>query len=95
MGKPDKIIDDNEFNSIRIKGTITGIKLHLTKPNSHTGNADVERIHNSIVEKLRVKYKTEKQNRSIKQIMQKCIRNDNERYHSSTKFTPIAIQNNK
>ena len=97
MGKPAKIIADNEFNSIRIKELLdnTGIELHLTKPNSHTGNADVERLHNSIAEKCRIIYKTEKQNFSVKQIMQKCIRNYNERHHSVTKFTPTEIQNNK
>lgn len=93
IGKPDKIIADNEFKAIRIKEFLTeqGIELHLTKPNSHTGNADVERFHNTIAEKFRILYQTNK-DLPIPQLIQRSIRNYNERYHSSIKCTPNDVQ---
>jgi len=97
IGKPGKIIADNEFDSFRIKELLRqeGIELHLTKPNSHTGNSDVERLHNSLAEKFRITYKTEASNMSVKQIMQRAVRNYNERYHSTIKCTPSEAHNNK
>ncbi|GBP07762.1 Retrovirus-related Pol polyprotein from transposon 17.6 [Eumeta japonica] len=47
---------DNEFKAARIKEFLSqeGIQLHITKPNSHTGNADIERLHNTLAEKFRI-----------------------------------------
>lgn len=92
IGKPKKIVADNEFKAIRIKEFLEkeNIELHLTKPNSHTGNADIERLHNTIAEKFRILYKLER-NIPIKQLIQKAIRSYNERYHSSIKCTPSDV----
>lgn len=96
IGKPIKIIADNEFKAARIKEFLSqeGIQLHLTKPNSHTGNADIERMHNTLAEKFRIIYKSEK-HVPIKQIIQKAIRNYNSRYHSTIKSSPLDVQNGK
>lgn len=96
LGKPRKIIADNEFKTIRIKEFLNNenIELHLTKPNSHTGNSDIERFHSTIAEKFRILYKLEKEC-SVKQLIQKAIRNYNERFHSTIKYTPNEVHDNK
>lgn len=54
--KPIKIITDNELNSVNVKDFLRqeNIDIHFTKPNSHTGNSDIERLHSTISEKFRV-----------------------------------------
>lgn len=96
FGKPKKIVADNEFKALRIKEFLNNenIELHLTKPNSHTGNADIERFHNTIAEKFRIIYKMNKE-LSVKQLVQRTVRNYNERYHSSIKYTPNEVQEGK
>lgn len=92
VGKPKKIVADNEFKAVRIKEFLSqeNIELHLTKPNSHTGNADIERFHNTIAEKFRILYQSNK-NIPVKQLIQKTIRNYNDRYHSSIKCSPYDV----
>lgn len=94
IGKPQKIIADNEFKAIQIRELLNneGISLHLTKPNSHTGNGDIERFHNSIAEKFRI-LKVNKNNFSVQILIQQAIRNYNNRYHSTIKCTPNEVQN--
>ena len=96
VGKPRKIIADNEFKATRLKEFLDNenIELHLTKPNSHTGNADIERFHNTIAEKFRIMYKANKEI-PVKQLIQRSIRNYNERYHSTIKCTPKEVQQGK
>lgn len=93
LGKPKKIIADNEFKAIQIKNFLQeqNVALHLTKPNSHTGNGDIERFHNSLAEKFRILKLTEN-NLSCKQIIQRAVRSYNERFHSSIKDTPLNVQ---
>lgn len=92
IGKPGKIMADNEFKAIRVKEFLEkeNVELHLTKPNSHTGNADIERLHNTIAEKFRILNKIEKEI-PTKQLIQRAIRNYNNRYHSSIKCTPSDV----
>jgi len=52
------------------------------KPNSHTGNADVERFHNTLTEKIRIIY-LENKDLSIKDKVSKAI----EYYNNSFKET--------
>ena len=63
-----------------------GIQLHITKANSHTGYADKQSMHNTLVEKFRILYKTNKEI-LIKQLIQRAMQNYNRRYHSSIKYT--------
>lgn len=96
LGKPKKIVADNEFRTTRIKEFLDNenIELHLTKPNSHTGNAAIERFHNTVAEKFRIFYKQQK-DLTVKQLIQKAIRNYNDRIHSTIKYTPNEVHNNK
>lgn len=96
VGKPKKIVADNEFHSIYIKEFLQteNISLHLTKANSHTGNADIERLHSTIAEKFRI-LKFNRTNISVRRMIQKAVRNYNERVHSTIKFTPNDVQNRK
>ena len=63
----------------------------MTKPNSHTGNADIERLQITIAEKFRIMHKTNREI-PIKQLIQRTIRNYNERYHSAIRCTPNEVQ---
>lgn len=53
FGKPNKLIMDNEFRAEQLIEYLgkENIEVHLTKPNNHTGNADVERLHFTLLEK--------------------------------------------
>lgn len=88
-----KIITDNEFKSINIKDFLKneGIELHLVKSNTHTGNADIERLHNTLSEKIRVLYIEEK-SLGIKDKMSKAIEYYNNSFHSVTKEKPFVIE---
>lgn len=90
------VIDYRKLNDVTIddKYPLPNIELHLTKPNSHTGNSDIERFHSTIAEKFRILYKLEKEC-SVKQLIQKAIRNYNERFHSTIKYTPNEVHDNK
>lgn len=95
-GNFDKLITDNEFRSINIKDYLREehIQLHLVKPNSHTGNSDVERLHNTISERIRV-LNIDHKNISIKDKMSKAIEWYNNSYHSAIKEKPINVQEGK
>lgn len=87
FGKPQKIITDNEFASINIKDFFRtqGIALHFTKPNTHTGNSDIERFHSTLQEKL---VSMRKLDLTLLQKIHRAVSNYNDRYHSSIKMTP-------
>ena len=80
-----KLVTDNEFKSINIKDYLRNeeIELHLVKPNNHTGNADIERLHSTIGEL------------NIKEKMFKAVEWYNNSIHSTTKEKPINIQEGK
>lgn len=86
FNKPKKIIMDNEFKSEQVTRYLQqkGIEIHWTKPNSHTGNADVERLHSTLIEKIQAI----EEDISIEQKVQKAIGNYNDRYHSTIEMSP-------
>ncbi|XP_054746488.1 putative uncharacterized protein DDB_G0282499 [Anastrepha obliqua] len=90
-----KFVFDNEFNSLNVKEFLEkeGIEYHSTKPNSHTGNSDVERLNNTLTEKIRTLNIEEK--RPIIEQMAKTVYFYNNTYHTTTKSTPFEIQNHK
>lgn len=96
IGKPKKIVADNEFKAVQIKEFLQteDIMLHLTKPNSHTGNSDIERFHSTIAEKIRILI-LNKTRVSLRSKVQQAIRSYNQRVHSTIKFTPSDVQNQK
>lgn len=92
-GHFDKLITDNEFKSVNIKEYLRNenIVLHLAKPNSHTGNSDIERLHNTISEKIRI-MTSENITLSIKDKISKAIEFYNSSYHSVTKERPFDVE---
>lgn len=92
-GKMKKLVFDNEFDSRHIRDFCNkeNIEYHVTKPNSHTGNADVERLNNTITEKIRALNLEEKLPIRI-QIL-KAVELYNQTFHSTIKTTPLSVQN--
>lgn len=92
-GKMKKLVFDNEFNSQHIRDFCNeeNIEYHVTKPHSHTGNADVERLNNTITEKIRALNLEDKLPIRI-QIL-KAIEFYNKTFHSTIKTTPLSVQN--
>lgn len=95
LGKPNKIIADNEFNNIEIKNFCreNNIQIHFTKPNTHTGNSDVERFHSSLLEHFRILSVTQKEN-AFKVNLYKAVEKYNSTIHSTLKEKPYNIQFN-
>lgn len=58
MKKPEKIVLDNEsgFKSSLFTDFLDkqNIQYHFTTPNRHTGNSDIERLHGSLNEQIRI-----------------------------------------
>lgn len=94
--KPKKILAGNEFSGALMKNFFQKeqIILHLTKPHSHTGIADVERFHSTLIEKFRT-ITSGKSNLSARVVIQQAVRNYNNRYHSTIKCTPKEVQTHK
>lgn len=86
FGKLKKIIMDNELKSEQIKKYLQDkeIEIHWTKPNSHTGNADVERLNSTIIEKMQAI----EEDMSTEQKLYMVMGNYNDRYHSTIEMTP-------
>ena len=84
--KPKKIIMDNEFKSEQVKAFLIkkNIEVHWTKPNNHTGNADIERLHSTLIEKLQAI----EEDTTLEQMIQLAIGNYNDRYHSMIEMSP-------
>lgn len=92
-GNVTKFVLDNEFNNANVKGYLDqeGIQYHFTKPNSHTGNSDIERFNNTITEKIRIFNLEEKLPINTQVI--KAIKFYNNNYHSTIKCSPLDVQN--
>ena len=90
--KPLKIIADNEFKHINIKEFLNkeNVELHLVKSNSHTGNSDVERLNNSLTEKLRIL--NLEQTQPVRIQMLDAVKTYNNQYHSTIKCAPIKAE---
>lgn len=92
-GKMKKLVCDNEFNNVNVKQFCRNeeINIHFSKPNSHTGNSDVERLNNTITEKIRTLNIEEKL--PIREQIAKAIELYNNTYHSALKDTPLRAHN--
>ncbi|XP_055390591.1 uncharacterized protein LOC129619374 [Condylostylus longicornis] len=88
-----KLVTDNEFCSVNIKDYLRkeNIELNLVKPNSHTGNSDIERLHNTLSEKIRM-LGIENKDLNIKEKIFRALEWYNNSYHSTTREKPINIQ---
>lgn len=94
-GKIKKLVCDNEFNTINIKEFCRqkDIQIHFSKPNSHTGNSDIERFNNTLTEKIRILNLENKQ--PIKDQITKAVESYNNTYHSTIKAKPIDVEQGK
>lgn len=96
FGKPKKIVLDNEFNSINIKDFLRqeDILVHFTSPRSHTGNSDIERVHGTINEHLRILEAKKSKLSPIEKVLFACETYNNT-IHSTTQEKPSSFVNNK
>lgn len=93
FGKPKKIIMDNEFRAEQIVSFLNKeeVELHLTKPNSHTGNADIERLHSTLIEIVN----SIDEDISIETKIQISIGVYNKRFHTTIQCSPNEAKNVK
>ena len=90
--KPNRIVADRDFKDVNIKDFLReqSIELHLCKPNSHTGNSDIERLHNTITEKIRI-LNLDKPNPISTQALE-AVNLYNQLFHNTVKNTPSKIE---
>ena len=91
FNKPTMIIMDNEFKSEQVKAYLQekNIRVHWTKSNNHTGNADVERLHSTLIEKIQAI----EEDVSVEQLIHIAIGNYNNRFHSTIEMSPRDANN--
>lgn len=99
-GKMDKIIVDNElgFKAIPMRQFLADEKIdvHYTSNSNHTSNADVERLHNTINEHLRLlRHDGKTSTETIEEKMIRIIGFYNNTIHSTTGQKPIDFINGK
>lgn len=99
-GKIDKIIVDNElgFKAIPMRQFLAdeNIDIHYTSNSNHTSNADVERLHNTINEHLRLlRHDDKSSTETIEEKMIRIIGFYNNTIHSTTGYRPIDFINGK
>lgn len=96
LGKPKKIVTDNEFDIVVIKQFLleNNIDIHFTTPYKKTGNSDVERLHLTLNEHMRL-YNADPNNfDTIQENVYKAIVCYNNTIHSTTNIRPIDLFNN-
>lgn len=98
LGKPGKIVADNEFNTAYIRNFLDSeeIDYHFTSPNTHTGNSDIERFHSTLNEHIRL-FKLEKKYKEFtdKILVYKAVQIYNDTIHSATGYRPNDLLHNK
>lgn len=98
LGKPEKIIADNEFNTAVVRDFLKSenVDFHYTSPNTHTGNADVERFHLTLNEHIRL-FKLDRKDRDLddKALVFKSVEIYNETIHATTGYKPNELLHNK
>lgn len=99
-GKMEKIIVDNElgFKAIPMQQFLKdeNIEIHFTSNSNHTSNADIERLHNTINEHIRLLRHDDKNgNETIEEKIIRIIGFYNNTIHSTTGFKPMDFINGK
>lgn len=99
-GKMNKIIVDNElgFKAIPMQQFLSdeNIDIHYTSNSNHTSNADVERLHNTINEHLRLlRHDDKTRTENIEEKINRIIGFYNNTIHSTTGEKPIDFVNGK
>lgn len=96
FGKPQKYVFDNEFNNSYMREYFNNeeINVHFTSPLVKTGNGDIERVHGTINEHLRL-LKSQINKETITKIIIKSVQYYNNSIHSTTNKKPIDFISNK
>lgn len=91
---PQRIVADNglEFKNNTFKEfcQLHNIEVHYVTPNNSTSNSPVERLHSTLIEKLRVLQQKDP-NESIDNLMISTICIYNQNIHSTTGFSPFNL----
>lgn len=98
VGHIKKIIVDNElgFKAIPLQEFLkeNNIEIHFTSSGNHTSNADVERLHNTINEHIRIlKHDPNKDTETTEEKIFRIIKYYNDTIHSTTGRKPIDFIN--
>lgn len=99
-GKINKIIVDNElgFKAIPMQQFLKdeNIEIHYTSNSNHTSNADIERLHNTINEHIRLlRHDSRNKDETMEDKMTRIIGFYNNTIHSTTGIKPIDFLNGK
>lgn len=98
LGKPCKIVADNEFNTAYIRDFLNSenIDFHFTSPNTHTGNSDIERFHLTLNEHVRL-FKLENRDMNVdnKTLVYRSVQIYNDSIHSTTGYRPNDLLHNR
>ncbi|XP_055383292.1 uncharacterized protein LOC129613316 [Condylostylus longicornis] len=96
LGKPNKLVLDNEFNSLNMRDFCReeNIEVHFTSPRSHTGNSDIERVHGTLNEHLRIFETTKCKLNTIQRVFL-AVEKYNNSIHSTIEVRPLDILNGK
>lgn len=98
VGSIKKLVVDNElgFKALPLLEYLREqeIEIHFTSNNNHTSNADVERLHNTINEHIRIlKHDANKNTESVEEKMYRIITYYNNTIHSTTGEKPVDFKN--
>lgn len=96
LGKPKTLVTDNELDTTPIREFLKDnkIELHLTTTYNKTGNADVERLHSTLNEHVRIFNADAKNVDDLKGKVFKAVISYNNTIHSTTRIRPIDFINN-
>ena len=98
LGKPGKIIADNEFNTAFIRNFLNAedVEFHLTSPNTRTTNSDIERFHLTLNEHVRL-FKLDRRDNDLddKALVYNSVQIYNDYIHSTTRYKPNDLHHNK
>lgn len=96
-GNVVKLIADNELGFKALPFTeflrVQNIEMHFTSNNNHTSNADIERLHNTLNEHIRLLRHEDEDVDTIEEKIMKVIFFYNNSIHSTTNKKPIDFKN--
>lgn len=97
LGKMNKLVYDNErcilHNAVELFLRENEIESHVTTPGNKTGNADIERLHGTLNEHLRIMSLDSSNDDDIDTKIFKAITFYNNTIHTTTKLRPIDFIN--
>jgi len=96
LGKPRKLIFDNELNTATVRQYLeeNNIEYHITTPYNKTGNSDVERLHLTLNEHIRLFNADPNNTDNMEERVHKAILAYNNTIHTTHNKRPIDFLNN-